>query len=829
MNSSLSSVWSKIESLLNDGFSLIAIRDKDEGEYVAKSPYNQWKQYQTRQATKEELWNAMEKNNTTAIGILGGKISGNLEIIDIDIKYKPGIDAIIFTDIKTLYPELLEKLRIHKTPSGGWHLLYRCEKEIGKSEKLAGRYATEKELANNPKTKVVNFIETRGEGGYVAAPPSLGYRVGKDVPVPVLTEHERASIIQLMRSYNEVIKVKREYKPSVHEFSYYNETPFDHFNASCDAMALAEELGWKEYKTGGNFIWFTRPGKSKGVSMSFNLSKRFYFCFTASTELEENHGYTPANLVSAILFNDDKKQLYQWLVQRGYGKVKPEKENDFIKKAVIKNTPLPANFSTTAAQQLTELKQHSDEIHPYGIFWEYNEDFDRILISRERLYVVSSALGFRNYEDQLWRIVSIFIHEQTPRMFFDAIKDYIKEEDGEIYEDICNSYEHFMQQNGKFTMERMTILDESLITKDTKHTANKFYLNGYLEITQEKIQFKDYSLLDGLVFYSRLKQRNYKYSDGGLYIDFLLLATGGITDHIKKILGFLTHEYKDSSMAYIIILTETCPDPKQGGGSGKNVFCDLLKHSTSYISKPAGQVKNFDENFFQVWGGQRVFGISDLPKDFDLTFLKEPAGGDILLKKLFKDQRIINVDKAPKFIVQTNFSYEVSDGGLKRRIIPLEFTDYFTKAGGLDVHFGKLFPDEWSDKDWNCFDSLIAESIQSWLKAGRKLTAVPLSETGWEKQFIYTYGIVIHDLICGNIDTWKELIFVSNDIFKSHLETYYVANSIASHYRPAMAKINKALDEYCNHFFIKFQKDISRRDAFNIIKGRLFETNKSEF
>ncbi|MDO6575286.1 hypothetical protein, partial [Staphylococcus pasteuri_A] len=66
--------------------------------------------------------------------------------------------------------------------------------------------------------------------------------------------------------------------------------------------------------------------------------------------------------------------------------------------------------------------------------------------------------------------------------------------------------------------------------------------------------------------------------------------------------------------------------------------------------------------------------------------MKEPSTGSFIWKKLFKDEIEVSVKDAPKFIVQTNFSYEVTDGGLRRRIIPIEFTNFFTQVGGLDVH-----------------------------------------------------------------------------------------------------------------------------------------------
>lgn len=107
MTSFLQPVWSAIEKYIDSGISVIPVRDKDEGMKPAKSPYGSWKRFQSEIISKDELFELMDSRyNTTAIGIVGGKVSGNLEIIDIDVKYNPGIDAILFTDIKDLYPSI---------------------------------------------------------------------------------------------------------------------------------------------------------------------------------------------------------------------------------------------------------------------------------------------------------------------------------------------------------------------------------------------------------------------------------------------------------------------------------------------------------------------------------------------------------------------------------------------------------------------------------------------------------------------------------------------------------------------------------------------------
>jgi len=197
------------------------------------------------------------------------------------------------------------------------------------------------------------------------------------------------------------------------------------------------------------------------------------------------------------------------------------------------------------------------------------------------------------------------------------------------------------------------------------------------------------------------------------------------SDHIRKIIGYLSHQFKDETVSYITVLTESCPDPKNGGGSGKNIFCSLFGHTTTFKSIPGTQVR-YDEKFMQSWNGERIFCISDPDKKFDFIFLKEPSSGPGIVKKLFKDEFTVPVEDMPKFIIPTNYSFEVKDGGLRRRIIYIEFTDFFTKAGGVDVHFGCHFPKGWVLDDWTGFDNMIAGCIRDWLAGGLQLNTTVL-------------------------------------------------------------------------------------------------------
>lgn len=814
----LTPVWQEVERLLQANVSVIPVRDKDEGGYVKKSPYRQWKKYQREIVTKEELFAQMEHHNTTAVAIICGAVSGNLEVVDIDVKQLPGIEAQLFKDLNTLYPGLLNRLRIHQSPSGGFHLIYRVEPtfKIPGNQKLASRPSTEKELAANP-AKIKTFLETRGEGGYVLAPPSMGYVVHQENPIPLITAEERDNIINLCRCYNQAVK-KDATTTEQREDNYYDVNPFEHYNLSPAAEEVLLQHGWKSAGRSGDYLHFTRPGKERGISASFILSKRVYHVFTTNTELDSDRAYKPATVLSVLRFKDDKKHTLHWLVQQGYGQIKPEVEQRLTKQRAIQGKPLPANASQGAQQLHQQLQKEITEHHPHGLFWQLNDD--GLKIDREGLYAVAAGLGYRHWQQQVVCIKGFFVHKITNREFFDGMKKYVHEEDAELYKEICNAYEAFVQRAGEFSISRIPLLDEGLIIRDTQQTCYKFYENGYVFITAEKYTLNEYNNLAGLIWADQVQPRQFKIDKAnGKYIEFIKLACG-YDQHSQSVIGYLAHTFKDETTAYIIVQTEQCPDPKQGGGTGKNVFVNLLSHTTTVKSIPGAQAR-FDEKFLQAWNGERVFGVSDVPKKFNFEFLKELSSGTGLVKKLWQDEQTFAVGDMPKFVIGTQYSYEVSDGGLKRRIIPLEFTDFFTRAGGVDVHFNCHFPNGWTAEDWVGYDNAVAQAVQVWLQAELKLQHMPLSETGWMKQFDFTYMQLTREFIEQNWEAWKDN-FVSNADFNAAYGNFIKENNVQKSYSLSSQKMNKAITAWSEKIGYKMNANIKK--SINSVKvvGREF-------
>lgn len=812
MGANLLPVWAAIEHYINEGVSVIPIQ-----ENKVPFPRYEWKQYQRRIIQKEILFNDLDRLNSVSVATICGAVSGNLEIIDVDVKNKVEAGELLFETIKLLYPELLERVRIHQTPSGGFHIVYRCTEAVPGSQKLASRPnipgATPKQLC---------FIETRGEGGYCVAPPALGYTLVKPNPIPVLTVIERDALIRCCKELDEIIEeTVKPGRATAAESLIYDTTPFDDFNERCDPVQVADGEGWRVLpKRSGRFIWFTRPGKTTGVSMSFNLTKRFFYCFTSSTDLQPDKGYTPANFMAAVRFGGDKKQLYDYLVSEGYGRIKNSVEKKLIRKAALNNEQLPANISEAGKEYFNTSKSVILSSNPYGTFW-FDGRFGTA-IDRESLLTVSNGLGFRLYNGDIYLIEEQILYKQTEREYYDAIKAYIKEPEVTELNEIYNAWECFIEAHGKFTVTRLPMLQAEDILKDGPAVCYKCYENGILKITPEGIELLPYSFTTLYILSTSLLPRAFvpvkdAELSNALYPAFLRLSIGPITPYIFSMLGYLAHEYKDETTGYIILLSEQCENPRDGGGSGKNILIGLMSHITTVSHKPGAGIK-FDEKLLQSWNGERLLCINDVEKNFKFLFLKEYSTGTGIQKKLFSNERTIPVSEMPKFVITSNYSFETIDGGVRRRVMPVEFTNFFTQAGGVDVHFKAHFPNGWTVEDWNAFDSIQAKGIFLWLSGGLKLTPPELTAGGWAKQFEQTFGNVITGFIKEHFGAWLELEQISNEVFKKQYDDYIRDAGISPVFKPSMQRLNSGLIEYCKRQETAYESDVLK--SINGIKIR---------
>lgn len=255
------------------------------------------------------------------VGIVCGDVSGKVEVIDIDTKYD--LKGTLFQSYKELInsidPDLLKKMVVEQTPSGGYHFIYKCE-VISGNTKLANRHTTDEEKSIDPKEKQKVLIETRGEGGYIMCHPSPNYNIvyGSFDKINIISIDERNILLDCAKTFNECFKevhVKKEHKEIISE----NLSPFDDWNNRGDVIDFLETEGWKTARTTGAQTLLLRPGGTGRWSADFNSDKRLFYVFSSSTEFDNEKAYNPTQVLAIIKFNSDYSACAKWLVQNGYG------------------------------------------------------------------------------------------------------------------------------------------------------------------------------------------------------------------------------------------------------------------------------------------------------------------------------------------------------------------------------------------------------------------------------------------------------------------------------------------------------------------------------
>lgn len=263
---------------LKAGMGVLPIHADGRNQDHAKTPdLPKGHQYLKQRPTEADLrdWFA---DGSRGIGIPGGAVSGNLECIDFDLEAErtfPAWGELVEAEC----PGLLRRLSVARTPTGGYHVRYRCEEPVPGSSKLARLAAPRVEGRKRKDT----LIETRGEGGYALAPgtpahchpagtPYLHFSGPKLSEVPTITAAERSCLIESARAFDQAPKKVRH---SANGHAGGGISPGDDYDRrGPDWSEILRPHGWEcvSGSPGGERRW-RRPGKEGGWSATTGVCK----------------------------------------------------------------------------------------------------------------------------------------------------------------------------------------------------------------------------------------------------------------------------------------------------------------------------------------------------------------------------------------------------------------------------------------------------------------------------------------------------------------------------------------------------------------------------
>jgi hypothetical protein len=293
-----------------------------------KTPTVNWFNYQEDPMTDEQIDAYFEDCFGIAI------ITKDIECLDFDIKFELTHDLMV--RLKDRVPvEILEKLWVQKTMSGGFHWLYLTD-VAEPNQKLASRYTTAYErhetymqafedpdkrdkatnIAAGDKQRVL--IETRGsveengkrigKGYFLAAPtPGYEYIYGK---LQKITNEERETLISICREFNEVIETKPNFK--LNKYKKPGEDVFSWYNDEADVVKLLLGHGWEVVDERGKNVRLKRSGNTSNKSSAlFDCEKRIFNVFSTSTSFDTNRGYSAVDVLLELECENDTQVAYE--------------------------------------------------------------------------------------------------------------------------------------------------------------------------------------------------------------------------------------------------------------------------------------------------------------------------------------------------------------------------------------------------------------------------------------------------------------------------------------------------------------------------------------
>lgn len=805
-----------------------------------------WKDFQTRFIQPQELDERSHK--AEGIAIICGAISGSLEVIDIDLKYD--LTKTLFDDILTQLGDLADKLTIAKTRSGGYHLYYRCPSIEG-NLKLARRPVSEAEASDNPHLKVLVLIETRGEGGYVVAPPSQGYSWirGDYDSIATITEEERRLIHEACRSFNTYLEAPEQPRKTTEELSY-GLSPVDDYNQRGDIAELLTKHGWTVVRETDEKIFLRRPGKTEGISGDIWKKHGWFSVFTTSSVFEPTKAYNASAVFTILEANGDWTKSVQMLSSNGYGidSRQAKKINRYFAvidqvdeeglegidktKAVAKRLDLTIDEAKDLIIQREEVKKN-DSLK----FWSLDKN-DKVKLSKNGILNFLAAEGYRvmpfdnaGNDMRLVHVDNNIIEEASTEKVKKTLVKYVEKLGGTDLDEVLNAIITQHQLFGTSFLEFLPRLEPDFL-KDTTDSAYYVFRNGIVKVTREKVELLSYGSINKHIWRSHIKDfdielhqpqgstaDNYflDFDDPNceVFPKFLFLISGQDSTRFLSVVshvGYAIHTYKDPTLPVAIVLAEETDNDAKGGGTGKGIFitaCNFMVEGVSIDGKNFRPDKNFA--FQRLNKSTKLLAIQDIGKNFSIEPYNSILTEGMTVEKKGQQEIYLSYEDSPKIIFTTNYSVPDNTNHAQRRMRVIPFSDFFSPSHTpLDEFKHQLF-NSWDKGQWTVFYNFMFWALRYYLWNG--LVKIPVSDSMRLKALKTTYGQEFRDWFedytkeaCHE---WKSF----GDMYRDFLSMYDMSESEFSRKR-----FRNSLNIGCQSFGYRMEQVNKTRNGGRMIR-----------
>jgi len=705
---------------------------------------NEWGHWQKTLPTTEEINNIYPMlNGIHGIAVIGGTVSGNLEIIDFDNHMGNAKKAMTewakIPEVKEIldrYPFVLET-----TQSGGYHLIYRHNGDPEGSRKLA-----HEPKFDNPQSDQDwwTLIETRGEGGYCVVYPTAGYvlKKGKFDNIPTITFDEREILITNCHTFDQK-PAKPEKKlqlknRSVTQLLSDNQKPgsvFDQFNSDPSSVTavitLMEQAGFKYSHTSRGNDYYIRPGKKTGVSVSFNGTVFFAFSSNAHP-FPYLQGVNVFTAFALFAHNGDTKAALKEIVRsKGY---KPSPATRY--------KPQQVNLQEKEGNTALELSQQAvtpegEVVNDFFIEASYSDrGAVKYSIKYDRFIEFLESHGYRKFYEG-YEVVFVRIERNlVERVEVEGIQSFVKEyvikniDDPEILSMIVGN-------DRLFTRQKLSYLEvlQNKFNRDDKNTIWFYFLNVAVKVTKDYLQTIEYEDLPAPIWskhrYNWVWKDEYKkLNQDGEWFRFCQNVTGAVEkenktfQRLKCMIGYLLNTHKQRSQALAMILIDAkipTISYDANGGTGKSLIGSWIAkyRKTLTIDGRKLNPKNSSQFLFQgVEQDTQIIFIDDADIHFDFQMLFSAITSDMTIRKMYQGEYVVPFEESPKFLHTTNHSIRGTDDSSNRRKFEVGITDYYGREHTPIDDFGHELINDWDELEWAKSHLFAMECSQFFLEHG---------------------------------------------------------------------------------------------------------------
>lgn len=325
------------------GYSVIPIRPDG-----SKAPATPWKTYTQHRATTDQIhaWFTADAND---VAVVQGATSGNAELIELEGRAVHHLQELRDLAHDTGLGDLWDTITrgwVETSPSGGIHLHLRSTHPIAGNTKLA-RDHTNTVLA-----------ETRGEGGYVIVAPSRHHPtgnqwnrlVGGPDTTPTFSPDQIEALHALFSTLDTSPQRDATPTPTPAPPADGRTRPGDDFEQRTDWADILTPHGWTLATTRGATRYWTRPGKTFGISATTGhaTDRDRLYVFSSSTPFTPETSHTKLYAYATLNHGGNMSAAAKELARLGYGDQPSLTPREDLH--AIQAPPTPNQLIATAAQ-----------------------------------------------------------------------------------------------------------------------------------------------------------------------------------------------------------------------------------------------------------------------------------------------------------------------------------------------------------------------------------------------------------------------------------------------------------------------------------------------